>query len=355
MDQPPEGQTGHAQNPPAQDPPAQGNLNWDSILTQDMRAKTLSERLHRRAFEVAKWCASLAEARAMEAGCMNSAGSFLGAVPGDEGVFVVEEGSFTRALRRYNARGPVAATHHPHHCLLSSLTSGRLYSCPDLDGFIGPHDAAKNILAVAIRECDLTPVVPRADAPGGARWNADIRFIAGRSARTYVVDVSIVNVDSTTQLRRRGGVGDVEAALREREEEKRGLPVARQIISEQGSHTIFVPFVMSSAGGFGPAARDFLKLLYKTARDCGRWEMSNLQHLHSTWATMYASSYWDMRLSMAATITSAEVVGRLIVRDANLNMASAPGRRPPHPNPNVNDYGRRSGTRGGMGFPVAAL
>jgi hypothetical protein len=73
--------------------------------------------------------------------------------------------------------------------------------------------------------------------------------------------------------------------------EKRGLPVARQIISEQGIHTIFVPLVMSSAGGFGPAARNFLKLLYKTARDCGRWEMLVLQHLHSTWPTMYASLY----------------------------------------------------------------
>jgi hypothetical protein len=48
--------------------------------------------------------------------------------------------------------------------------------------------------------------------------------------------------------------------------------------------------------------------------------MGSQPHLHSTWATMYASSYWAMRLSMACLVTSAEVVGRPIVRDENLNM-----------------------------------
>ena len=73
--------------------------------------------------------------------------------------------------------------------------------------------------------------------------------------------------------------------------------------------------------------------------------MGSQPHLHSTWATMYASSYWAMRLSMACSVTSAEVVGRLIVRDENLNMATNPGRRQPHLDPNVNAYGRQSWDR----------
>ena len=155
------------------------------------------------------------------------------------------------------------------------------------------------------------------------------------------MSMSLVNVDSATQLRRGRDAGDVEAALMEREAEKRALPAARQIIDDQGSNTTFVPFVMSSAGGFGPAARKFLKFLYEVARERGKWNMEGLPHLCSTWATMYASSYWSMRLRMACTVTSAEVVGRLVVRDENLNMTTVPGRRQPHPDPNANAYGRQ--------------
>jgi hypothetical protein len=80
--------------------------------------------------------------------------------------------------------------------------------------------------------------------------------------------------------------------------------------------------------------------------------MDTQPHLHSTWATMYASSYWPMRLSTACSVTSAEVVGRLIVRDENLNMATNPNRRQPHPNPNANAYGRQGWNRaaGGAAF-----
>jgi hypothetical protein len=44
---------------------------------------------------------------------------------------------------------------------------------------------------------------------------------------------------------------------------KRALPAARDIIEEEGPQTCFIPFVMSSSGGFGPAARAFLKNLYR--------------------------------------------------------------------------------------------
>ena len=125
--------------------------------------------------------------------------------------------------------------------------------------------------------------------------------------------------------------------------EKRRLSVARCIDNEQGSITTFVPFVMSSSGAFGPAARDFLKVLYKSARERGRWRMSDTPHLKASWATQFASSYWDMRLSMACSVTSAEVVGRLIVRDGNLNMTT--NGRQAHPDPNVTGFGRRPVSR----------
>ena len=244
----------------------------------------------------------------MIAGCMNSAGSFTRAVPGEGGSFVVGPGQFDIALRRYNSLPPVCAP-HTHHCgergqrRLSGLDCGHLYSCPCLGGNIAPHDAVKFCLAHAVHECGLVSSVPKVEVPVQGWWNADLRFIADESRRIYVVDVSVVNVDSATQLRRRGDFGDVEAALQQREAEKRALPVAQQIFNEQGSNTTFVPFVMSSAGGFGPAARKFLKFLFRTARARGKWVMDSLSHPNSTWATMYASSYWSMRLSMAVAVT----------------------------------------------------
>jgi hypothetical protein len=91
-------------------------------------------------------------------------------------------------------------------------------------------------------------------------------FMDDESGKVYVIDVSIVNTDSATSQRRRDDFGAVEAALRACEAEKRALPIARQIQND-GSNKVFVPFVMSSAGGFGPDARKFLKFLYKSSRE----------------------------------------------------------------------------------------
>ena len=95
------------------------------------------------------------------------------------------------------------------------------------------------------------------DVPGG-QWKADTMFMDDESGKVHVIDVSIMNTDSATTQRRRGDFGAVEAALRACGAEKRALPIARQIQND-GSNKVFVPFVMSSAGGFGPDARKFLK------------------------------------------------------------------------------------------------
>jgi hypothetical protein len=58
----------------------------------------------------------------------------------------------------------------------------------------------------------------------------------------------------------------------------------------------------------------------------------------STWNTVLASTYWDMRLSMACTAMSAEVVGRIIVRDFNLNFVTD-GSRQSLSDPNSPAYG----------------
>jgi hypothetical protein len=142
----------------------------------------------------------------------------------------------------------------------------------------------------------------------------------------------------------------MEAALREKGYFRRPCRFMTNKIN-----TTFVPFVMSSAGGFGPD-RDFPKFVFKTARERGRWIMDSQPHLHSTWAAIYASScwcrHWPMCLGMAYTATSAEVVGRPIVRDENSNMTTDPSRRLPHPDINANGYGMepRGGGVGLLGY-----
>ena len=110
----------------------------------------------------------------------------------------------------------------------------------------------------------------------------------------------------------------------------------------------FVSFVMSSVGGFGPAARSFLKVLHKVARARAKWVMATGQPaLERAWNTTLASTYWDMRLSVACTATSAEVVSRLVTRDTNLGMVTHRLRRQPWCDPNSPVYGVREGGNSG--------
>jgi hypothetical protein len=64
------------------------------------------------------------------------------------------------------------------------------------------------------------------DVPGG-QWKASTIFIDDESGNTYVIDVSIVKMDSATTQRRRGDFRAVEAALMACEAGKQDLPVAR--------------------------------------------------------------------------------------------------------------------------------
>ncbi len=57
-----------------------------------------------------------------------------------------------------------------------------------------------------------------------------------------------------------------------------------------------------------------------------------------TWSTMVASSYWNMRLSVACTVTDAEFQNRIIICDHTMNLdpnhAPHTAPRPPAGAPN---------------------
>jgi hypothetical protein len=232
--------------------------------------------------------------------------------------------------------------------MLGESDGSHIFSCPCLGGQIYPHDEVKFVLAHLMRQSGATSTVPLTEVlvqlRSGGEWYADIQYMDQFTGQTFVIDVSIVNTDSASEVRRGGGAtGSVDEALRRREREKRALPAARDIIDQEGPQTCFNPFVMSSSGGFGPAARAFLKTLYATARRTGHWVMASGQpQIDVTWNTLFASDYWNMRLSMACTVTSAEVVGKLLVRDFSKDLVTHPERRQAPRDPNFSAVGWES-------------
>ena len=147
------------------------------------------------------------------------------------------------------------------------------------------------------------------------------------------------------------GLEGTTALLRAREEEKRSHGVIRKLLSDAGNNTIFTPIVMSASGAMGPSMIAFLQSAYARAKSAGKFEMWQQSEILYTWNTMAASSYWDMRLSVACTATDAEFQNRVIQRDRTLNFPVVA--RQPHIDPNWAPYfaahqtpGHRSGTHG---------
>ena len=62
--------------------------------------------------------------------------------------------------------------------------------------------------------------------------------------------------------------------------------------------------------------------------------MSQQPALRYSWNTMVASSFWDMRLSIACAVTDAEYQNRIILHDNTLPVVA----RQPHPDLNYAPY-----------------
>jgi hypothetical protein len=275
------------------------------LESHKLSARVLSEAFWRKEVDEVAVGSTHEGLRLLSGACMSGAGLFLSCIPSVR-AFQVNSSEFRLAVRRWNGVSP-AKTPYTHHCgncgvrRLSEVDVSHLFNCPCLGGNIRPHDAIVDALAQATWSCGMVSALPKAEVAvvcaSGETWYADLKFVVDKTGEVITFDVSVVNTDSATAGRRRGGAGDVEAALVEREAEKWRLPAAREIRNEEGSNTTFVPFVMSSSGGFGPSARGFLKRLYKVAWEEGKWEMASGQReVFATWNTLYASTSWGMRL-----------------------------------------------------------
>jgi hypothetical protein len=130
------------------------------------------------------------------------------------------------------------------------------------------------------------------------------------------------------------GPDAVQSILRARERERRRCARISAIVEHDEGNTRFIPIVLTSCGGFGPSAQKYLKHIYSRARENNCSDMGVGQpDIQTTWNSLYASTYWNMRLSVAGAAKDAQVQNDILVSDFTRNLVVV-GRQP-HPDPRV--------------------
>jgi hypothetical protein len=197
-----------------------------------------------------------------------------------------------------------------------------------------PHGENCGITDAAVVE---SPVA----AADGDSTVADVVYVDNVSGKRVILEVSVVTVGSDSSLAgsARAGLEGTTKLLREREAEKRNHGVIQKLLNDSGNSTIFTPIVMSASGAMGPSMIAFLQSVYERAKAAGKFDMRQQPELRYSWNTMVASSYWDMRLSVACVATDADYQNRIIQRDRTLNFPVVA--RQPHPDPNFAPYAAR--------------
>ena len=103
---------------------------------------------------------------------------------------------------------------------------------------------------------------------------------------------------------------------------------------------------MSAFGAMGPSLVSFLKEVYGRAKEAYKFLISRQPALKHSWNTMVASSFWDMRLSIACAATHIEYQNRIILHGNTLNLSVVA--QQPHPDPN---YAQHMAARRVAGAP----
>ena len=278
----------------------------------------------------------------MVEGLGKGAGLALLAIPMVE-AFTFTQAQFRRIICKHLGLTGDVSVPHTHHCgncatrVLTAATVNHLEVCPMLGRGTATHNAVRDALAHMVKQCgvsDAAVVETPVAAADGDTLNADVVYFDPSSGERVILEVSVVTVGSDTSLGRtaREGLEAVTALLRAREQEKRNHRVIRKLLNEAGNNTIFTPIVMSASGAMGPSMVAYLKDIYARAKAADKFSMGKQSAMVCTWNTTAASTYWDMRLSVACAATDAEFQNRIIMRDNTLNLPVVA--RQPHPNPN---------------------
>ena len=118
--------------------------------------------------------------------------------------------------------------------------------------------------------------------------------------KQYILDVAIIHQLAYSHLVRRGSP----MVAKQREKIRKYKDMARQ------QRMDFVPFIMDTCGGFGPAAVDFLQKLSIHSRDLnGAWSQAEIDgHLRDTLAVAIQDGNW--RIVHSSYLNAARHRGR---------------------------------------------
>jgi len=345
--------------------PAPDLLNLSSLSESRVSSRQLSDFLWAQRFLlVAAGVGPFGRAKMLE-GCLSGAGLSFAAVP-SVSALMFSHATFKRLLQNY--LGIVGhPLPHSHHCgsghvqQLDRDSSHHVQICPMLGRGKRAHDEFKNVLAHAIKSCGIAPDVRtevRLSARGvdgsAVSYDADVVYFEP-DGRRVVLECSrlAITQSSIAGSGALAGPSAVLNLLQAKENARRNEARASAIVDNDEGNTLFIPIVITSCGGFGPSACAFFKKIFKAAQTNGHWVMASGQpQVLTTWNTFYASTYWNMRFSVAGAAMDAHVQNEIMLRDRTRNLAVV-GRQP-HPNPNYASYSPSGRSHGAVavGSPV---
>ena len=331
-------------------PPAPPMVALRDLAASAGNSRNMADALWSVEFFDAYAAASLRERLKMIEGLSKGAGLALLAIP-MANPFIFTEAQFRRTLTNFLGLDGGLPDPWTHFCAagrvrtLTAATLNHLEVCSCLGRNSAPHNAVRDLLKhflelLGVTDAAMTEVPVR--APNGETLNTDVIYFDRSSGKRHILEVSIVSVNSDTSAATssRRELDAVHELTRAREEAKSNNSTIRSILDEQGNNTIFTPIVMTASGGMGQSMVNFLRKVYNDANEAGvAWQMEDQRGVEFTWNTGVASTYWDMRFSVACAVTDAHFQNRLIQRDLTLSLPVVA--RQPHPD--INHAAYRSG------------
>ena len=260
--------------------------------------------------------------------------------------FSIDNAVYTRMLQNF-----LGITGHPlphsHDCghagvvQLGEHNQHHIQVCPIYGRALKAHDEVKFLIAQMVRQCGVANVARtevRLSGPAG-NYDCDVVYFDRKTHERVVLEITRVAI---TQASISGsgvlaGPDAVLSILRARERERRRCARVSAIVEHDEGNTLFIPIVLTSCGGFGPSAQKYLKHIYGRARENNCSDMGVGQpDIQTTWNSLYASTYWNMRLSVAGAAKDAQVQNDILLSDFTRNLVVV-GRQP-HPDPNFASY-----------------
>ena len=133
-------------------------------------------------------------------------------------------------------------------------------------------------------------------------YDCDVVYFDLKTHKRIVLEISRVAITraSISGSGVLAGPGEVPSIPRARERERRRCARISAIAEHDEGNNLFIPDALTSCGGFGLSAQKYFRHICGRARENSCSDMGVGQPtIQTTWNTLHASTYWNMRLSVA--------------------------------------------------------